>query len=199
MPTGSGSGRGIMSEICYYPDEVEIWKDIPEYIGYYQASTHGRIRSVSRKINRADGYTQRFKPRIMAQNKRDKRRGYLSTTLSKNGKQFYPFVHTLVLNTFVGLAFRGMECRHIDNNAANNHISNLKWGTHLENEADKDRHKTRPYGEKNGKSVLTRQKAKEIKYILSLGLFSCKKVGEFYGVSKGAIENIKYRRTWVDV
>lgn len=29
----------------------EVWRDIPEYEGYYQASNKGRIRSLDRKVN----------------------------------------------------------------------------------------------------------------------------------------------------
>jgi hypothetical protein len=32
--------------------EKEIWKDIPGYEKYYMASTHGRIKSKDRVINR---------------------------------------------------------------------------------------------------------------------------------------------------
>jgi hypothetical protein len=30
--------------------EEEIWKDVPEYEGYYQASTEGRVKSLDRIV-----------------------------------------------------------------------------------------------------------------------------------------------------
>ena len=30
---------------------IEEWKDIPGFEGWYQASTYGRIKSISRKVN----------------------------------------------------------------------------------------------------------------------------------------------------
>ena len=33
----------------------EIWKDIKDYEGYYQASTFGNIRSVDRHITHSNG------------------------------------------------------------------------------------------------------------------------------------------------
>jgi hypothetical protein len=35
-----------------------------------------------------------------------------------------------------------MECLHDDNNRQNNRLSNLRWGTHAENERDKIKHGT---------------------------------------------------------
>lgn len=34
----------------------EIWRDIPGFEGYYQASTHGRIRSVERTVEYVKHY-----------------------------------------------------------------------------------------------------------------------------------------------
>ncbi len=53
-------------------------------------------------------------------------------------KQVY--VHQLVLGAFVGPCPIGMECRHLDGNPSNNFLSNLRWGTHLENMEDMRRH-----------------------------------------------------------
>jgi hypothetical protein len=35
--------------------EIEIWKDIENYEGFYQVSNLGRIRSLDRIIKRANG------------------------------------------------------------------------------------------------------------------------------------------------
>lgn len=60
-------------------------------------------------------------------------------------------VHRLVLETFAGPCPPDMECRHLDGNRSNNALSNLRWGTKLENEADKDRHGKRPRGRRKAK------------------------------------------------
>jgi hypothetical protein len=58
-------------------------------------------------------------------------------------------VHHLVLEAFIGPRPEGMETRHIDRNPRNNVLSNLRWGTKLENAADKHRHGTMLRGERH--------------------------------------------------
>jgi len=77
--------------------------------------------------------------------------GYLRVGLRKPGerrKRLY-YVHALVLLAFVGPCPEGQETRHLDGSRDNNVLSNLAYGTHLENEADKERHGRRPRGEKH--------------------------------------------------
>ncbi len=52
------------------------------------------------------------------------------------------YVHQLVLEAFVGPCPSGLECRHLDGNPDNNQLENLRWGTRLENMADKKLHGT---------------------------------------------------------
>lgn len=64
-------------------------------------------------------------------------------------------VHRLVLSLFDRPNEIGEECRHLDGNPTNNHISNLKWGTRSENIADKARHGTGNQGERHCHAKLT--------------------------------------------
>lgn len=58
-------------------------------------------------------------------------------------------VHQLVLEAFVGPCPPGMQCRHFpDRNPANNHLSNLQWGTPKQNAADRVIHGTNGNGRK---------------------------------------------------
>lgn len=68
----------------------------------------------------------------------DKERGYRGVRL---GKRFM-FVHRLVLETFVGPCPPGMEALHRNGNPSDNSLSNLHWGTKIENAADMLRHGT---------------------------------------------------------
>lgn len=43
----------------------EVWKDIPGYEGFYQASTFGNIRSLDNKIKMKDGRIYEFKGRVI--------------------------------------------------------------------------------------------------------------------------------------
>src|SRR6516164_5940708 len=71
--------------------------------------------------------------------------GYWMVALYRDGRKMR-FIHTLLLETFVGRRQPGLECRHLDGDPQNSALHNLCWGTPLENAADKDRHGTQPHG-----------------------------------------------------
>lgn len=66
------------------------------------------------------------------------RTGHLRVDI--NGTRHY--VHQLVAELHIGAGKPGQEVRHLDGNPANNHVSNLAWGTRSENVLDAVRHGT---------------------------------------------------------
>lgn len=120
--------------------EKEIWKDIPNYEGYYQVSNLGRVKSIPRKIRNNDGFFI-SKERILRQNSRDGK--YLNLMLYKSNVYKTFRVHTLVAMAFLGYdnsKERKLVIDHIDNNGKNNHVSNLQITTQRINTA-KDKNK----------------------------------------------------------
>ena len=114
--------------------EKEIWEDIPNYEGYYKASSTGRIKSIAREICRSDGVILPIKERIMKQ--RINRNGYYIVELSKSGNTKTFEVHVLIASAFIGYKSKrdsGMVCDHIDNNSRNNRAENLQIITRREN------------------------------------------------------------------
>jgi len=91
------------------------------------------------------------------------RLGYHQVWLYHDGRSRTSSVHTLVLTTFVGPCPSGMQCRHLDGNPSNNHVSNLAWGTASENEKDKTLHGTSCTGERHGRSKLKSDDVLEIR------------------------------------
>lgn len=107
----------------------EIWKDIPEYKGEYQASSIGRVRSIDRYVS-GRGDTKRFvKGKVLSPGV--KWNGYEHVSLS-NGKDCN--VHRLIAITFITNPKRKPCVNHKDGNKRNNKTSNLEWVTHSENE-----------------------------------------------------------------
>lgn len=119
--------------------ENEEWRDIPGYEGTYQASDHGRVRSVDRKLVNSLGYERLLRGKILRL-KDDK--GYLRVQLNFGGVGKMHLVHRLVLAAFVGEAPEGMQCRHMDGYPKNNHLHNLRYGTVSENQLDRVKHGT---------------------------------------------------------
>lgn len=121
--------------------------------------------------------------------------GYHFVRLRHDGRECHRFVHTLVLTVFVGPGPDGMQCRHFDGNPANNHVSNLSWGTPLENHQDKVRHGTAGIGEKNSGARLTEDDIVEIRRRAANGGRHVNIAADF-SVTSHNIWCIVHRRTW---
>ena len=61
---------------------------------------------------------------------------------TKNSCKTIRRVHQLILEAFVGPRPKGYETRHLDGDPVNNHLANLCYGTHSENQQDSIRHGT---------------------------------------------------------
>ena len=112
---------------------IEEWKDIPGFEGWYQASTCGRIKSISRKVNyKSTSSSLATKPEHLLSPKKAKT-GYLEVTLVKNGEFHYCRVHRLIASTFLANPNHLPYVNHIDEDKTNNCISNLEWCTCKQN------------------------------------------------------------------
>ena len=112
---------------------MEIWKDIPNYEGIYQASTFGNIRTVEGKETSNKRYAvRRWKSRVLkgrGDNYKTGKRVYLW----KDGKPRDWIVARLVAITFLGNPPEGFTVNHIDGNRLNNNINNLEWLSRSDN------------------------------------------------------------------
>ena len=59
--------------------------------------------------------------------------GYMHVVLFKNGKGYNKKVHRLVAQAFISNPNNKPCINHIDENKTNNHVTNLEWVTHKEN------------------------------------------------------------------
>jgi len=113
---------------------VEIWKDIPSYRGYYQASNMGNIRSCDRFTSPKRRWHGRvLKPYI------NKSNGYCYVSLSMKGKREGKRVHVLVMSAFNPRKKKkgydkNYTINHIDGIKTNNCINNLEWCTQSDNQ-----------------------------------------------------------------
>ena len=125
----------------------EVWKDIPGYQGYYQASNFGRIRSVEHTKTFIKHYsdgrdvenTVTYPSRILSQKMSS---GYLGVTTSVDGVVSYPLVHRLVALAFLDNPDDRPQVDHIDGDRTNNKPENLRWVTSKENHANAVKHGT---------------------------------------------------------
>lgn len=120
--------------------------------------------------------------------------GYLRVKI--HGKTRY--VHTLVLETFRGPRPTPQhECRHKNGKRSDNRLSNLAWGTKLENAADKIKHGTcsRLAGEANPVAKLNSAQVLSLVQEIQAGrsMYSLAKNGL---VSIGTLQSIMAGRIW---
>lgn len=113
----------------------EIWKDIPDYDGYYQASNLGRIRSLDRMVTRVRNGVEHsyFKPgRILLPHIEGS--GYWQVLICIHGViKKHKKVHRLVAQAFIPNPENKRCINHKDGNKGNNAVSNIEWNTHSEN------------------------------------------------------------------
>lgn len=169
--------------------DEEVWADIPGYVGFYQASTRGAIRSLIRLLPSAVEAGMR-KPKQVLRPGTDGN-GRLHVALCREGRVKHFQVHRLVLEAFVGPCPDGLESLHGDGDHTNNRLGNLRWGTRVQNREEQRRH-GRPFG---GPKKLTTEIVAQIRADTG----TTRALGAKYGVSCVMIHNIRSGKAWRNV
>ena len=171
--------------------ESEIWKDIPEYKGIYQASSFGVIKSLPREVLIKGKYPIISKEIIMTPFKDIN--GYLMVSLTKNNIKKLIKVHQLVAMAFLGHERCGHKIvvDHIDNDKLNNNLSNLQLITSRENTCKDIKIGTSKYiGVSMSKNKKWIAQIVFNKKVISLGVFDSEiGASEYYQNALKAIEN----------
>lgn len=161
----------------------EIWRPIPGWEGYYDASTYARIRG----LDRFDNWGRRVRGTILAQTTGPT--GYRQVGLSRDGVTTTYYVHYLIAITFVGPQPPNEEVLHKDDNPGNNLPSNLKWGPHSENQHLMALHGHSNAGERHPFTTLTNADAAAIRAAWQQGISGVELAGR-YGISTPAVSRI---------
>jgi hypothetical protein len=109
----------------------ETWKDIENYVGYYQISNIGRVKSLARVIKRNDNIIKTVRKRILRVGKNPN--GYYLVVLSKKNKHKPILVARLVAKTFIPNLLNKPCVNHINGIKTDNRLENLEWVTYSEN------------------------------------------------------------------
>lgn len=170
----------------------EEWRPVVGYEGLYEVSSLGRIRG----LDRVSGNVRMvFRQGCILKQRPRRRDGRITVRLSKHGRSRPHQLHRVVLEAFVGSCPAGMECRHLNGKASDNRLSNLAWGTHTENIADRERHGQTMNGERHGRSKLNEMAVRVILRLRESGMKEAD-IAEYWGVSKGHINAICLGYAW---
>jgi hypothetical protein len=111
------------------------------------------------------------------------------------GKVHCLYIHVLVLSAFGGPCPPGYHALHGDNNTANNRLDNLRWGTPLENAADKTRHGTQTRGEQHSTAKLSNADVDRVFDLRAQG-WKQREIGTALGITQSTISDILRGKSW---
>jgi hypothetical protein len=125
-------------------------------------------------------------------------KGYLKVVISYNFKRKTTKIHKLVAEVYLPKRPSPLHIiRHLDGNPANNHYTNLAWGTYSENEADKEKHNRVSRCERNGRAKLTQEQVDYIRNFLSQSIRGGQKeLSSVFGVKQNTISAIFRNKRW---
>lgn len=166
-----------VAEIVSAWEADEVWRTV---LGWpnYAVSSHGRVR----------GPRTILSPAIT--------RGYCVVTLMRDGVAKNRKVHSLVMEAFVGPPpFSGAMVAHNDGDQTNNRVSNLRWASAKENQADRTRHGTHIRGSEVRGAKLTERDIPTIRARISAGELYAS-IAQDFAVSVSTISLIKRNVIW---
>lgn len=156
-------------------EQVEIWKNIPNYEDKYQVSNLGRVKSLQRWSG-----TKFYDREYILNNYVNKKNGYVYVYLTKNNKSKNVRLHKLVAENFIDNSNNYNQINHIDGNKQNNNVENLEWCNSSYN--------IRDMYKRNGKYLKDNEIIEKYKK-----LKSCNKVAKIFNMSGENIRQILIR------
>lgn len=125
-----------------------------------------------------------------------KRNGLYRVRLSDR-KRYH--VHRLVLEAFVGPRPPDMEGQHLDGDPTNNTLSNLRWGTPLENGVARKRRGRTPKGEDHHNAKLTEAVVRKIRSDYAAGKRRRKALAGEHHVDAKTVGRVAGGQSWAHV
>ncbi|MCQ9121597.1 HNH endonuclease [Rodentibacter pneumotropicus] len=172
-----------------FDEALERWRPIKEFIGLYEISNFGRVRSISRYVRIGKG-ERLVEGKILKHNLKS---GYPSVCLCNGEVEVYRHIHRLLALAFIP-GF-GDVVRHLDGNPLNYSLDNLAWGSYSDNEADKKLHGRTARGETHGVSKLNNNLVRQIREMHKNG-FSQVEIAKAIGIGRVSVGNVIHGKTW---
>ncbi len=172
---------------------LEVFKVLEDFPAY-RVSNLGRVQSRWQRIFCYSGFPEEINDKWVDVLAGKHQKGYMQLVLCDGmGKKKTVRVHNLVARYFIGERPKGRIVRHLDSNPRNNKVSNLSYGTYLDNENDKISNGT--WNTRYGGAKITPAQVIEIRHKLQQGARHSDLAVD-YGVSRPTITRIANSTTW---
>lgn len=166
------------------------WRAVTGYEGLYEVSRFGEVRSLPRQTPQAGIRGGRVLKQII------NNYGYPVVNLCREGCPRMFLVHRLVLEAFAGPCPDGQEALHGQDGRAQASLSNLRWGTHVQNQgSDRQRDGTTGRGERCGVAKLTWDQVCRIRERVASGEKQVA-VARDYDIDPSNVSYIVNRKSW---
>ncbi len=166
----------------------EVWKPIPGFEGYYEASNMGNIRSLDRFTKNRWGSCTFHKSQLMKC--RIVKNGYAHVKLTKDGNKFEPLVHRIIADMFIPNPDNLPQINHKNGDKSDNRVSNLEWCTSSQNQLHSRRVLKRHCG-KSRKPVICLETGETFDSLTSAGKTLGINSGGIYYVCEGRNKQAK--------
>lgn len=172
--------------------DIEIWKPIPSLLGFYEASSLGRIRSISRVSVLNGKHLRPIKGKIIKQT-RHKKTGYFYLSVCVNGVVMSRLSHRLIAEAWIENPMNKPHVNHLKGIKSDNRPSQLEWSTISENRLHSFRIGLQTAkGSKNSQARLTLEQVLEIRNSTDKNGVIAKR----YNVSPATVCDIQTKRSW---
>lgn len=181
----------------------EIWKDIPGFEGYYQASNLGNIKSLDRTIATKNRWGQdnprKYKGKAIKP--QFSKVGYYVVKLNTGKFSRSYYIHHLVMKSFTPNPdpIRLSNINHKDGNKLNNRLENLEWCTPKQNTRHGIEMGLTPVpgkGTDNPRAQLVEEQVHQIRDLYKTNQYTYNQLGNMFNVSKHTIADIVLKRNW---
>jgi LEA14-like dessication related protein len=126
---------------------------------------------------------------------KDNSGGYKQVGLYTSKGRVTCLVHRLVAQAYLENPNNFPIVNHLDNNRANNHVSNLEWNTIQGNSDHMVKQGRSAKGSSNGNSILSEVQVKEVRKLHLLGV-SKRSLARLLNVDRTVISAIIQKETW---
>jgi len=164
----------------------KIWKQTMGYEGLYLISSHGDVKTISRKDSLGRVVKEKMRKLV------SDTRGYLQVGLYKNKKMKLELVHRLVAKTFIENIIKKPCVNHKNGIKTDNRVENIEWCTYGENNIHACENGLMA-GEKNPTAKLTVEQVRTIREKFNNNRH---KLAKEYKVDESTIRSIISKKTW---